>query len=323
MKIKQQEAVAAEVFAALAKGRLELPTLPEMALKIREAIDDPNVSAETLIRLLTTDPSISAQIIKTANSAAFSNGNPVNDLRTAISRLGYRMLRNMVMLITMSKLFKAGSPIISQELQRLWDHSREVAANSYVLALHQKHLKPDQAMLAGLVHDLGSLPLCIYADRHHPRLDKETLEGLIRKFHTEVGARLLENWLFPSEIVEIVSQHENLQRTTADGLADYIDVVAVANLMMPTTAKFVAWENVHAAKRLGYSTSQCQNFLSTHAEQISVVREMLGFSVSQAPAAPRQAAQESIDTGSAAVAMPEENPDGTSTMLSGLFKLFK
>lgn len=323
MNIEQQQAVAAELFAALEKGRLELPTLPEMAMRIRDAIDDPNVSAEALIRLLTTDPSVSAQIIKTANSAAFSSGNPVNDLRTAISRLGYRMLRNMVMLMTMSKLFKAKSPIISQELQRLWDHSREVAANSYVLALHQKHLKPDQAMLAGLVHDLGALPLCVYADRHHPRLDKETLEGLIRKFQAKVGVKLLASWNFPPELVEIVSQHENLQRATADGLPDYIDVVAVANLMIPATVKFVAWENVHAAKRLGYSAGQCQNFLSTHAEQISVVRQMLGFSVAQVTAAPRQSAQESTDAEKAAIAATEENPDGTSTMLSGLLKLFK
>lgn len=133
-------------------------------------------------------------------------------------------------------------------------------------------------MLAGLMHDLGALPLCIYADRHHPHLDQETLGGLIRKYHTEVGAMLLANWHFPQEMVEIVAQHENLQRMTADGVSDYVDVVSVANLLMPTTAKFVAWENVRAAERLGYSPSQCQNFLSTHAEQISVVREMIGFS---------------------------------------------
>jgi putative nucleotidyltransferase with HDIG domain len=322
MKIEQQQAVAAEVFAAMESGKLELPTLPEMAIKIRETIDDPNVSAEMLIRLLSTDPSISAQIIKTANSAAFSNGNPVNDLRTAISRLGYRMLHNMVMIITMSKLFKAGSPIISQELKKLWEHSREVAANSYVLALHQKHLKPEQAMLAGLMHDLGALPLCIYADRHHPRLDQETLDGLIRKYHTKVGAKLLASWHFPSDIIEIVAQHENLQHMTADGVSDYIDVVAVATLLVPTTAKFVAWENVRAAGRLGYSPSQCQNFLSTHAEQISVVREMLGFSASQS-IVPKQTTPKPVVTESPSSPAPGKNSDNTSGVLSGLFKLFK
>jgi len=323
VSVEQQQAVAAEVFAALNSGKLELPTLPEIAIRIRETIDDPNVSAEVLVRLLSTDPSISAQIIKTANSAAFSNSNSVNDLRSAISRLGYRMLRNMVMIITMSKLFKASNPIIGQELKKLWDHSREVAANSYVLALHQKHLKPDQAMLAGLMHDLGALPLCIYADRHHPRLDQQTLDGLIRKFHTEVGAKLLEKWLFPPDVVEVVAYHENLQRMTADGRSDYIDVVAVANLMMPTTAKFVAWENVRAAERLGYSPSECRNFLSSHAEQISVVREMLGFSDS-APVAPVHAGDKTaFATSQSPITAPDEDLSNSSGLLSSLFKLFK
>ncbi len=320
MSIEQQQAVAAEVFAALESGRLELPTLPDMAIKIRKTIDDPNVSAEVLIRLLSTDPSISAQIIKTANCAAFSGGTPANDLRSAVSRLGYRMLRNMVMIITMSKLFKVGSPVVSQEMKKLWDHSREVAANSYVLALHQKHLKPEQAMLAGLVHDLGALPLYIYADRFHPLLDAETLEGLIRRFHTEVGVKLLESWHFPSEIVRVVAQHGNLQRMTADGISDYIDVVSVANLMMPTTAKFVAWENVRAIDRLGYSPGQCQNFLTTYADQLSAVREMLGFAQSSTP---RQAPQASVVNESTSVPTHKEKPDNTSGVLSGLFKLFK
>ncbi|ADE12017.1 HDOD domain-containing protein [Sideroxydans lithotrophicus] len=318
--IKQQEAVAAEVFAALESGKLELPTLPDIAINIRETIEDPNVSAEKIIRLLSADPAISAQIIKTANSAAFSNGFPVNDLRSAISRLGYRMLHNLVMLITMSNLFKASSPIINQELKDLWDHSREVAANSYVLALHQKHLKPEQALLAGLVHDLGALPLCIYADHHHPRLDKETLEGLIRKFHTEVGARLLSSWHFPDNLVEIVAEHENLQRMTAGGVSDYIDVVTVANMMMPATAKFVAWENVRAIGRLGYTPAQCQNFLARHEEQLSIAREMLGFPRSNVP---KQATATSSVVAKPIVPAPEENPDSTSGVLSGLFKLFR
>jgi len=322
MSLEQQQTVASEVFAAMESGTLTLPTLPDMAMKLRSMIDDPNVSAEAVIRLLSTDPVISAQIIRTANSAAFARGNPVHDLRTAVSRLGYRMLHNMVMLISMSKLFKVDSPFIHRQLIHLWEHSREVAANSYVLALHQKHLKPEQAMLAGLVHDLGALPLCIYADHHHPQLDEETLEGLIRKFHTEVGSRLLTNWHFPADMVEVVAQHENLQRMTPDNKADYIDVVTVANLLMPTTAKFVAWENVRATDRLGYKPTQCQNFLATYAEQLSAVHEMLGITSAQSQS-PKTAPPTSAVTERPSVPSPKEKPDSATGVLSGLFNIFK
>jgi len=285
MNTEQQQAIAAEVFAALDSGTLELPTLPDMALKIREAIDDPNVSADKLANLLSADPAISAQIIKMANSATFSGGNTVNDLRTAISRLGYRMLRNLVMTITLTNLFKADNPLIRQHLKRLWEHSREVAASSYVLALYQKHLKPEQAMLAGLIHDIGALPLYIYADRHHPGLDQAALEGLVRKFDGLVGSKLLQNWNFPDELVAVVADHENLQRSHDSALPDYVDVVTVANLQLAGSAKFVAWTNVTAAAKLGYSPIDCQNFLTTHAEQLSAVQGMLGIETAK-PAKP-------------------------------------
>ncbi len=270
-----------EIRDAIKDNRLDLPTLPETATKIQNLIDDPNVSANKLVNLLASDPVISMHIIRAANSAALSSGQPVRELRGAISRLGYRMLRSMVMNITMTKLFQARSPLIDRQLKELWKHSREVAANSYVLAQQQKHLKPEQAMLAGLIHDIGALPLYLYADRHHSRLDQTMLEKLIRKFSVSIGTRLLQNWNFPDELIEVVAGHENLQRNSHSDLVDYVDVVTMANLQLPGTVKFVAWESVLAAERLGYSVADCQNFLSNHADQIAAVKGMLDGSVAQ------------------------------------------
>ncbi len=318
MTTGQQQTIATEVIAALESGNLDLPTLPDMAIRIREAIDDPNVSAEVLIRLLSTDPVISAQIIKTANGAAFSSGNPVSDLRASISRLGYRMLHNLVITITLNKLFQADSPLIKQQLKKLWEHSREVAVNSYVLALHQRHLKPDQAMLAGLIHDIGALPLYLYADHHHLRLDQEALEGLIRKSATTVGSKLLQSWRFPDELVDVVAGHENLQRINDSELADYVDVVTVANLQLQGSAKFVAWENVTAAVKLGYSPAECQNFLSTHAEQLAVVQGMMGMEAAK----PRQPASSAIKQPQSI--QPASRPaKPESGRRAGLLRLFK
>lgn len=270
-----EQAIVAEIHDALEANRLDLPALPDMALRIQDLIDDPNVSADKMVNLLSSDPAISMHLIRAANSAALSNGIPVSDLRSAISRLGYRMLRNIVMNITMTKLFQARGPFINQQLRALWEHSREVAANSYVLAQQQRHLKPEQAMLAGLVHDIGALPLYLHADRHHSRLDQTTLEELICKFSAPIGTRLLQSWNFPDELVDVVAGHENLQRISNSSLADYVDVVTMANLQMPGTAKFIAWKNVSAAERLGYYAADCRNFLSNHADQLAAVKGML------------------------------------------------
>lgn len=86
MVTEQQQAIVAEVLPALEDNRLDLPTLPDMAEKVRKLIDDPNVSADKLIHLLSTDPAISAHIVKVANNAALSEGKSVDTLRVLRSR---------------------------------------------------------------------------------------------------------------------------------------------------------------------------------------------------------------------------------------------
>jgi len=181
----------------------------------------------------------------------------------------------MVMNIATNKQLQIQCPLIKQHLKRLWEHSREVAAISYVLVRQQKHLKPEQAMLAGMVHDIGELPLYLYADRHHSRFDQAMLAELIRRFSVAVGTSLLQKWNFPDTLVEVIAGHENMQRTNPSNLADYADVVMMANLQMHGAAKYVAWENVLATERLGYSPADCQNFLSKHADQLAQARSML------------------------------------------------
>lgn len=317
----KQDAMVEEIFAALKNNQLELPALPDLAIKIRDKLDDPNVSAEQLLNLLSTDPSITVQIIKAANSAAFSSGAPVDTLRGAISRIGYRMLRNLVMTITMGKLFNAANPVINRRIKTLWEHSREVAAISYVIARQQRHLNPEQAMLAGLVHDIGVLPVCLYADRHFSQLNEDALQGMIRKFAAMIGTGVLQSWHFPEELVGVVAGHENLQRTNESGLADYADVVTVANLQIPGSAKFVNWENVSAAGRLGYSPAACQNFLTTYAEQLGAVQNMLGLNNALKP----QLLTPIADTGKAPprqYPIPPKQDKPKAGVLSALTRLF-
>lgn len=273
----EQHAIDAEVLAALANGHLELPTLPDMARKFQDLIDDPNVSADKVVDLLSFDPVVSMYIIRAANSAALSNGIPVSNLRSAISRLGYRMLRCMVVNITMTRLFQADSPLISRQLVKLWKHSREVAAGSYVLAQRQRHLKPEVAMLAGLVHDIGALPLYLYADRSRSRFDQITLEEMVRKFSADIGAKLLRSWNFPDELVAVAAEHEDLYRVKKSDVADYVDVVTMANLQALGQTELIAWKNILAAERLGYYAADCRGFLSNHEKRLAAAKDMLGI----------------------------------------------
>ncbi len=273
----EQLEIVADVLAALDADQLELPVLPDMALKIRSLIEDSSSSTGQFVQLVSTDLSISLYIIKVANSAAYCRGRPVANLHDAIPHLGYRMLFNMVMTLTMTKLFRAHSQLINNKLKELWEHSRNLAACCYVLAQQRKYLKQDQAILAGLVHDIGALPLYLYADRHHPNISENELVELTNKFSTSVGIKLLRSWHFPDELVDVIAGNENKKNIVPAGEADYADVVALANQIVMSTADTVSWTNVEAAEALGYFPEDCKNFISNHAGQFAEINEILNI----------------------------------------------
>lgn len=271
----EQQAIVAEVLAALEADRLDLPVLPDIASKVQNLINDPDSSIGQFVQLLSTDLSISLYLIKAANTAVLSNGHYVGNLYDAIPRLGYRALYSLVMNIILTKLFRAKNLPINQKLKELWNQCQKVAANSYVLAQQHKHLKPEDAMLIGLVHEIGTLPLCLYADRHYPRINAKSLEVLISTFSAPISFQLLQSWNFPEELVDVVADKVSLLSANETDTPNYVDVVTMANLLTQGATKPIIWKNVIAAERLGYYPSDCKSFFSNHAEQFAVVNAML------------------------------------------------
>lgn len=273
------QALLDQIIAAIENDTLVLPTLPDIAIKIQHLIDEPNVTAEQIVRALASDPVISAQLIKAANSAAYADKRPVENVRGAVSRLGYRQLRNLVMMLTMNKMFYAKNPILNKYMKTTWQHSREVASISYVLALRQPRLSPDQAMLAGLVHEIGILPLCLHVETSRMQISESALEELIRKCGSTIGTKLLQKWNFPQDLIGVIAEHEKLERdSTCMPHPDYTDIISIANLQAdPAHAETIEWQHIAAVKRLGLSEEECKNFIALYAARISTIAEMLGI----------------------------------------------
>jgi HD-like signal output (HDOD) protein len=97
------------------------------------------------------------------------------------------------------------------------------------VAEHHRHLDPEQAALAGLLHDIGKLPLRDFC-RHHPDVSPLLAQQLEQALHPQVGALMLERWQMEPSLIEVARDHENMQRTGSNQ-ADYTDLVIAANLM--------------------------------------------------------------------------------------------
>ena len=260
-------------------NRVVLPTLPEVAIQVRKVVGDPQATAAKIERLINTDPALSAKLLKVVNSPAYRGSEPITHLRMAITRLGTNMIRNLATGLVMEQLYQVSSTdTIKQHLKKLWLHSTRVAALSHVIARRYTKLKPDEAMLAGLIHDIGTLPILNRAGLFPELLqDNAKLLTVMQRLHTMIGPAVLDEWGFSRELVIVSAEHEDIYQVR-DGDADYVDVIIVANLhsYLGTDHRHakINWEEVPAFAKIGMTPEESFAAMEEAREEM---REMQGI----------------------------------------------
>ena len=221
--------VQQDLVVAINNDDLVLPTLPEVALQIRKAAEDPEISVSALSKVIGRDTALSARLIKVVNSPLLRATQEVTDLHTAITRLGVNYSSNLAIGLVMEQIFNARSEVVEQKMREVWRKSLEIAGISYALCRRYTQLKPDQAALGGLVHQIGVLPILTYAEDHNELLaDSISLNHVIDQIHPLIGDKLLRVWDFPEKLVKLPGQYLDFQRDSER--VDYVDVVQVASL---------------------------------------------------------------------------------------------
>jgi HD-like signal output (HDOD) protein len=221
--------VRQDLLTAIEKDQLVLPTLPEVALKVREVAEDPDASIDMLNTVIGNDAALTARIIKVANSPLLRGSVEIESLKMALMRLGMEYTCNIATALAMEQMFQATSDMVDKRMREIWTNSSEIAGICHVLCKHYTKLRPDQATLAGLVHRIGALPILTYAEDHPALLqDSITLDTVIDQLHAQIGSKILEHWDFPSELKQVPSQFNNFSRDIES--ADYADLVTVAVL---------------------------------------------------------------------------------------------
>ena len=140
--------------------RLELPSFPEAVLRVQRALQSPDTTVDEIVRILSSEPALAARLLRIANSAEFRRmDGEITDLRKAVSRMGFNMVRSVSVAFAMRQLRRKDSysAAVQAELEAVWRESIEIAAASYVIAKHAARANPEQALLAGLLHVLGRL----------------------------------------------------------------------------------------------------------------------------------------------------------------------
>ena len=247
-----------EVKDAVATEQLLLPSLPDVALKIKAECEKPDTSADKITEVISQDPAMTVRLLQTANSSLYRTRHSTDNIHMAITKLGLKLVKNLIMSLSMKQLYHASNDIIAERFRELWLASTKTAAIARLVALDHKHLDAEQAMLAGLIHNIGALPIILMAEDDDDLFDNpDALFKVIHKMQGEVGAYIFDNWHFPKYMVEVASQCYHFRRTH-EGPADYVDVIQVALIQGSIYTGLECpedWSTVSAFSRLGIDTT--------------------------------------------------------------------
>lgn len=246
--------VQRDLIRAIDKDALFLPTLPEVALKIRLAAEDSEISIIALSKVIGSDTALSARLIKVVNSPLLRPSFEVSDVLTAVRRLGVNYSCNLAIGLVVEQMFHAKSEVIETKMRDIWKLSLQVAGVSNLLSYQRGHLKADKATLAGLIHLIGVLPILTYAEDNFELLaDAVSLNHVIERIHPIIGERLLRSWDFPEALAIVPRQFQNFGRISEQ--ADYVDLVQVATVHVheATSRPYpnLDVQNMPAVKQLG------------------------------------------------------------------------
>ena len=231
-QIKEDQPIARELFLEiytdLRNNKLILPSLPDIALKIRRAIDSGHDIRE-ISRIVNMDPVIAAKLVKMANSPIYKSHQSIDSCSQAISRMGLNTTKEIVVGFAMNDIFKTNNKILKKLMNELWEHSIEVGAISMILSKSLKFLNAENAFLAGLVHDIGVIPILHYVEKYPEILKEElTLAACIQSLRAEMGSVILKRWHFPESFSTCAEKADEWWYQSPS--PDYIDLIIVAQI---------------------------------------------------------------------------------------------
>jgi HD-like signal output (HDOD) protein len=230
--VKEQQRQKARLMSFLTKG---LPTMPGLVFELNTLLSTPSVDLKRVAKVIRNDPAMSAQIIRMCNSALFSLRRRVLSIEEAAVLMGSERLRTLV--LTCSVMEFAGKQLSRNEVQEYWQHSFMTGMLTERIAKWMDYSEPEQAYLAGLLHDIGILPLLVVAaeDRHvHGKVAYDpwntSLDGeksLFGMDHCEVGQWMGQSWNFFPSFIDVFENHHHPDRGQRD--PHLVGMVAVAD----------------------------------------------------------------------------------------------
>jgi HD-like signal output (HDOD) protein len=264
----------------LSGGRVELPSFPDVAARTQTILSDESVTSERIARVIGSDAGLAARVLTVANSTLMHRGgSPVSDLKVAVSRIGHDNIRAAALAYANAQLRRAPELAhIRLQLEACWREGVRVAALAHAMAKEARAIRADEAMLAGLLHNVGK----IYIIARSPRDGAMQVDDpILRDWYPGIGTAVIENWKLPEDIARAVGGQLDRERSHDRGEpADLQDLlilaVALAEQITNGESDEAALALIPAATALGLSDSALVRIMLESQTEIETLQAALG-----------------------------------------------
>lgn len=220
------EALLDELYELIANNRLELPARPEVALRIQELTADPDSGIAELTDAIQRDGTLAGGLLHAVNSPLFRAAEPIQSIREAVTRLGYRNTRMLTTNLALRHAFKTRHEVTGEAMRTVWEDGVLCSAFSHVLADTLGILNRERALLAGLVAGIGAVPIIRFIEMRNPEPESETIESLLSQLQGITGTLVVNYWGLGPDLVAAAEHFEDW--TYEPRQPDYASVAIVA-----------------------------------------------------------------------------------------------
>ncbi|MDD9969708.1 MAG: HDOD domain-containing protein [Myxococcales bacterium] len=211
---------------------LVLPMMPQVAVECMQQIGDQQATFSHLAKTLEKDPMLATQVLRVANNVAFASAEKARTLEQAVSRLGGRQLRTLLIELSAHQVFQSRERRIRDAFNGIWEHSMAVALLSRAISKQVGKGDAELAHLAGLLHDLGKPmvgSMLLEAERQLSKREERFMTpGLWMKVvedsHRDVGIAIVQAWKMPEEVVETVERCGELDEAYPYRICNFVTV---------------------------------------------------------------------------------------------------
>ncbi len=261
----------------------DLPALPHVVVQVMKLSEDPDSTAQDINNVLTQDQSMTARVLRLANSAFYGFPRRISTVTDAVVLLGFRTIRSIVLAASVSEILNQEIGGYALEPGELWRHSQSSAIAARIIAKRIKYPAVDVAYTAALLHDIGKVILNSYMkEAYYEVVEKventnipfnEAEMAVMGYDHAQAGARVAEKWNLPPELVEAIMLHHEPEKATIN--KKLTAIVHVADIISVTMGIGVGVDGMlysissEAMELLGISEIDIESIISEMADVVS------------------------------------------------------